>query len=142
MLYSNFKLTTSSGKHLEDVSHTHIVPLMYKLITSSKDSDDISIGFDRNRGRRQDELTETKNVKKSFILKLCSKTSLVLQNVKKATYGLGYKLTLTRSKDEAFIDKAPGVADARIKIDPIHWYVPHYTPSVQQQSILSNQILS
>ena len=30
-LFSNFKLTTSSGKHLEDNSHSHIVFLMYKL---------------------------------------------------------------------------------------------------------------
>ena len=58
----------------------------------------------------------------------------------KATYGLGYKLTLTRNKDDAVIDKA-GIADGRIRIDHIHWYVPHYTPSIQQQSILSNQIL-
>ena len=59
----------------------------------------------------------------------------------KATYGLGYKLTLTRNKDEAVIDKAAGIADARIKIDHIHWYVPYYTPSIQQQNILLNQIV-
>ena len=55
-LFSNFKLTTSSGKHLEDINHSHIVSLMYKLITSSKNSDDLSIGFDRSRSRRKDEL--------------------------------------------------------------------------------------
>ena len=27
-LFSKYKLTTSSGKHLEDVSHAHIVSLM------------------------------------------------------------------------------------------------------------------
>ena len=58
----------------------------------------------------------------------------------KATYGLGYKLNVTRNKDKAAINKAPGIADARTKIDHIHWYVPHYTPSIQQQGILSNQI--
>ena len=52
-LFSNYKLTTSSGKHLEEISHAHIVTLMYKLLTSSKDSEDSSIGFDRNRGRRK-----------------------------------------------------------------------------------------
>ena len=26
--------------------------------------------------------------------------------------------------------------------DLIHWYVPHYTPSIEQENILSNQILS
>ena len=34
-LFSNCKLTTSSGKHLEDTNHAHIVSLMYKLLTSS-----------------------------------------------------------------------------------------------------------
>ena len=60
----------------------------------------------------------------------------------KATYELGYELTLTRSKDEAVVDEDGGIADARIEIDHIHWYVPHYTNSIQQQSILSNQIIS
>ena len=64
------------------------------------------------------------------------------EHQEKATYGLGYKLTLTRNKDDAVIDKAGGIADARIRIDHIHWYVPHYTPSIQQQSTLSKQILS
>ena len=48
-LFSNFKLTTSSEKHLENIDHAHIVSLMYKLLTSSRDSDDLSIGFDRDR---------------------------------------------------------------------------------------------
>ena len=34
-LFSNYKLKTSSGKHLEIIDHAHIVCLMYKLITSS-----------------------------------------------------------------------------------------------------------
>ena len=32
-LFGNCKLTTSSGKHLEKVSHAHIDSLMYKLKT-------------------------------------------------------------------------------------------------------------
>ena len=55
-LFSNYKLTTSSGKHLEEISHSHIVSLMYKLLTSSRDSDDLSIGFDCSRGKRKNEL--------------------------------------------------------------------------------------
>ena len=47
------------------------------------------------------------------------------EHQEKATYGLGSKLTLTRDEDEALIDKAAGIADARIKIDHILWYVPH-----------------
>ena len=45
-------------------------------------------------------------------------------------FGLGYKLTLTRSDDETVLDKAAGIFDARYKIDHIHWYIPHHTPSI------------
>ena len=115
---------------------------MYKLITSSKDSDDLSIGFDRSRNRRRDEMTNNKNVKGKYHLRIMLKDVFGFAECQeKATYGLGYKLTLTRNKDDAVIDKPVGIADARIKIDHIHWYVPHYTPSIQEQSILQNQIL-
>ena len=44
-LFSNFKLTTGSGKHLEDISHAHLVSLMYNLLSSGKliHHDDLSI---------------------------------------------------------------------------------------------------
>ena len=38
--------------------------------------------------------------------------------------------------------KAAEFADAGIKIDHIHWYVPHYTLSIQQQISLCKQVLS
>ena len=52
-LFSNYKLTMSSGKHLEDVDYAKIVSLSYKLITCANDTDDLSIGFDRDRNRRK-----------------------------------------------------------------------------------------
>ena len=64
------------------------------------------------------------------------------EHQEKATYGLGYELILTRSKDEAVRDEAGGIADARIKIDHIHWYIPHYTASKLQQSFLSKHLVS
>ena len=48
-LFSSYKLTTSSGKHLADIGHAHIVSLRYKLKTNADDTDDLSIGFDRDR---------------------------------------------------------------------------------------------
>ena len=72
-LFSNFTLTTSSGKHLEDISHARLVSLLYKLITSSKNSDDLSIGFDRNSVRRREEMTNNKNVKGKFHLRFMLK---------------------------------------------------------------------
>ena len=142
-LFSNFKLTTSSGKHLEDINHAHLVSLMHKLITSSKGSDDLSIGFDRSSARRREEITNNKNVRGKFHLRIMLKDVFgFAEGQEKATYGLGYKLTLTRNKDEAVIDKVAGIADAKIEIDHIHWYVPHYTPSTSEQAVMSKQILN
>ena len=116
---------------------------MYKLITSIRANDDLSIGIDRDRDKRRDELTNNKNLEGKYHLRIMLQDIFrFAENQEEATYGLGYKLTLTRKKDDAVIDKAAGIADARVKIDHIHWYVPHYTPSIQQQGILSKQILS
>ena len=142
-LFSIFKLQTSSGKHLEDISHAHLVFLMYKLITSSKNTDDLSIGFDRSPNRRKDELAQNKNVKGKYLVRIMLKDVFgFAEGQEKATYVLGYQLILTKNKDEAVIDKVAGIAYARIKIDHIHWYVPHFTPSMSQQSIMSKQILN
>ena len=69
-LFSNYKLTTSSGKHLEEISHAHIVSLMYKQLTSSKDSDELSIGFDRNRARRKNEISNNKSIKGKYHIRI------------------------------------------------------------------------
>ena len=88
-LFSNFKLTRSSGKLLEDISHSHIVSLMYKLITSSKDSNDLSIGFDRSRNRKKDKLTHNNNVKVKYHLRMMLKEVFrFAEHQEKATCGL------------------------------------------------------
>ena len=69
-LFSIHKLTTSSGKHLEEINHAHIVSLLYKFLSSSKESDDFSIGFDRIRDRRNRELTNNKNIKRKYHLRI------------------------------------------------------------------------
>ena len=55
---------------------------------------------------------------------------------------MGYKLTLTRNSNNAVLNKDNAINLGRIKINAIEWYVPHYTPSIQQQSILSKQIIN
>ena len=133
-LFGFFKITTSSGKHLEDTSHAHFVSSMYKLKTSAKNTDDLSAGLDRDPGRRKDELALNKNIKCKYHPKVTLKNVFGLaEHHEKATYGLGFELTLTKNKDDAVLDKAVGIADARGKIDHINWYVPQNTPSIQLQ---------
>ena len=66
-LFSSYKLTTSSKNYLKDINQAHLVSLMFKLITSAKDSDDLFFGFDRYRKRRQRELIIAK-IRKEFIM--------------------------------------------------------------------------
>ena len=69
-LFSYYKLTTSSRKQLENIDHAHIVCSLYKLITSARGSDDLSTVFDRDRGRRQRELTNNKNIKGKYLVRI------------------------------------------------------------------------
>ena len=142
-LFSNYKLTTASGKHLENIDHAHIVSLMYMLLSSSKGSDDLSVGFDRDRGRRQRALTNNKTQKGKFHVRIYLKDVFgFAEYQEKGTFGLGYKLTLTRNTDNAVLNKGNAINIGKIKINALEWYIPHYTPSIQQQSILSKQILN
>ena len=93
-LFSNYKLTTSSGKQLENIDHAHIVCLLYKLIISARGSDDLLIGFDRDRGRRQRELTNNKNIKGKNHARIYLKDVFgFAQQEEKGNFGFGYKLT-------------------------------------------------
>ena len=78
------------------------------------------------RKRRRDDLTNNKTIKSRYHLRIMLKDVFgFAEHQEKATCGLGYELTKTKSKDEAIMDKAVGIADARVKVDLFHWYTPH-----------------
>ena len=140
-LFSIYNLSTSSGKHLEEINHAHIVSLMYKLLSSSKKSVDLSIGFDRSRDRRKRKLNTIKNIKGKYRLRIYSKDVFGFadhQDV--ASYGSVYKLTLTRNTDNAVLNKANATNNDEIKINSLEGYVPHYTPSLNEYNKLMAQV--
>ena len=140
---NNYELTASSGKNLEDIDHAQVVSLLYKLITSARDTDDMSFGFDRDRGRRQRELTDNKNIEgKYHVWNMLRDSFGFPEYQEKATYGLGYKLTLTRLTDNVVLIKDNTINKAKIKIKAIEWYVPHYTLSVSNQAMFCDHILT
>ena len=103
----------------------------------------MSIGFDRDRNRRQRELTNNKTQKGKYHVRLYLKDVFgFAEYQEKATYGPGYKLTLTRNTENAVLNKDNATNNSKIKINAIEWYVPHYICSMQQQSILSKQIIN
>ena len=54
--FIKYGLTSSSGKELEEIDTAHVICLMYKLISRSRVSDDLSIGFHRSIDIREREL--------------------------------------------------------------------------------------
>ena len=114
---SSYKLTTSSRKHLEDISHPHIVSLMYKLLTSSRGSDHLSVGFDRDRTKRR---CESNNRKEKYHRRNYLKDIFgFVQHQEEATYGLGYELTLTRNNENTVLNKDNAINIGKIKNNAI-----------------------
>ena len=94
--------------------------MKYKLKTSAKYTDDLSIGFDRDRNRRLRELTNNKKIKGKFHLRIMLRDVFgFAEQQGKATYGLGYKLTLTRKSDNSVLNKANETNNAKTKINAI-----------------------
>ena len=99
----------------------------------SKGFVDLSIGSDRSRDRRQRELTNNKNNNGKYHVRIYLKDVFsFVEHQETATYGLGYKLTLKRDTDNFVLNKDNAVNNAKIKIIAIEWYVPHYTPGLEE----------
>ena len=89
-LFKNYRITTSSGKHFKDINHAYLVSLRYKLLTSSRGSDDLSTGFDRDRNRGQREPTYNKGIKGKYHIRIYLKDIFgFAEHKEEATFGLG-----------------------------------------------------
>ena len=115
---------------------------MYRLLTSSKDNEGLSFGFDRSRDRRKRELANTKTIKGRYHVRIYLKDIFgFAEHQEKANFGLGYRLTLTRKTDSAVLSKTNAINNAKFKINGLDWYVPHYTPSLEEYDKLMNPIM-
>ena len=114
---------------------------MHKLKSSSRDSDDLSIGFHRSNEAREKELTKNKTTKGNYHVEIHLKDVFgFAEHQDTCTYGLGYKLTLQRNSDNHVLSHRAGVDNeaklalaGRVIIEDLSWYVPHYTPSISNQ---------
>ena len=93
--------------------------------------------------RRQREITNNENTKSKYHVTIMLKDIFGFAECQEnVTHGLGYKLTLTRNSDNAVLNKGNAINIAKIKINSIDWYVPHFTPSLAQEKILMSQIVN
>ena len=116
---------------------------MDKIITRSEDIDDLSIRFDRDRKRGRQYLSNSKSIKGKHHVRIVLKDIFgFAEHQQKATYGLGYKLPLIKNNDHSVLNKYNAINIGKIKINGFELYVTNITPSIPQQSTLSEQILS
>ena len=101
------------------------------MITNARDSDDLSIGFDRGRKRRQLELINNEDMKGKTDVRIYLKDIFgSVEHQEKATSGIGNQLAITRKVGNAVRNKDNATIVGKIKIFSIEWYVPHYTTSI------------
>ena len=141
-LFSEAKLTTSSGKHLEKVDNLHPISSMYKLLTSSQQTSQLMYGFEESTSIRRQELTNNKTEKGTFFVRIKLKDLFGFADQEKITYGLGYTLTLKRNSSNDAIIRGNGVDAAKEDVKDISWYIPHYFPILENQQLVLNQILN
>ena len=124
-LFSEAKLTTSLGKHLEKVDNLHPISLMYKLLTSTQQTSQLMYGFEESENTRRLELTNHKTEKGTFFVRTKLKDLVGFADQEKIPYGLGYTLTLKRNTNNDMILRGAGVDAAKVVVKDISWYFPH-----------------
>ena len=106
-------MTNSSGKELGEIDKAHVICLMYKLISSIRDSNNLSIGFHRNNEVREKDLTKNKTTKRNNHFRIFLKDVFGLaENQNNCIYGLWYELTLQRNSDNYVFCHPGGPHDA------------------------------
>ena len=89
---------------------------MYKLITSAKDTDDLSIGLDHDSVRRQRELTNNKQREGKNHVRIMPKDVFgFAEHHEKNTYGLRYNVTLTRNSGISVLNRDNAINNAKKK---------------------------
>ena len=148
VLFSEYKFTTSSGKHLENTTNGRIICLMYKLIRRSKeDSNDLSIGFHHDMGEKIREFRDNSDdfTRGNLNVSIFSRDIFgFAQHKENATYGLGYRLIIKRNIDSIAIVHGLLRDGNRehITLNDISWYVPHNTSNSPLQTLLREHIIS
>ena len=88
------------------------------------------------------ELTNNKKEKGTFFVKIKLTDLFGFADQEKITYGLGYNLCLKRNNNNDAIIRTGAADEAKINIKDIGWYIPHYSPRMENQQLVMDQILN
>ena len=82
---------------IEEIDNAHVICSLHKLISSSRNSDDLSIGFQRSIEARERELTINERTKGNYHVGIYLEDIFGFAEYQdNCTYGLCYELTLQK----------------------------------------------
>ena len=70
-MFNKYRLTSSSGKEIEEEDNAHVICLMYKLKSSSRKNDNSSTGFHRCNEVHERELSKSEQNKGNYRFRFC-----------------------------------------------------------------------
>ena len=69
-LFNKYRITSSSGKEREEIDKAHVICLMHKIISSSREGDHLSVGFHRSNEVGAKELTKNITIKGNYHVRI------------------------------------------------------------------------
>ena len=88
-LFSEAKLVTGSGKHIEKVDNLQTVRLMYQLLTSNQQTSVLMYEFEESEATRRLELATNETLRGTFFVRIKLKDVFGFADQEQNTYGLG-----------------------------------------------------
>ena len=126
-------MTFSSGKHLEKVDNLPIISIRHQLLPSQQQTSELMYWFEESVTMKRQELTNNKTEEGSFFVNIMLIDFFWFVYQEKVTYGLSNTLTLKCNNNNNPILRNNGVDDAKIVMKHIGWYIPHFTPCLENQ---------
>ena len=149
-LFIKYRLTSSSGKKIEEIDKAHVICLMHSLISSKRDSDNLSYGFHRINEARERELTKKYSTNGNYHARIYSKVVFGFAKYQdNCPHGLSFKLNVQRKSNIlvlshlAVANDAPNHALAGgVTLDDRSLYVPLDCPKLSNRKLKLGHIVS
>ena len=129
------------GNIWKKVDILHTVSLKNKLSIRGQQTRELIYGFEESGTIKRQELTNKKTEKGTIFVNTKLVDLFPFADQEKVTYGLGYTHTLKPNNYNDPIIRNNGVDAAKIVIQDIGWYFQHFTPSFENQQVMTDQLL-